>query len=559
MKKLIIAGVSLVVVLLVAAFIYIGNIEKNIEKNIRANIKQTSFSVGDVAYNITMNVENIDYSVLCGTLYLEDVKLEVQSADLSILIGASSMSVTDVNTDLENSAEKLPIIFGNFSAENFTSDVKRNNKSILNLSIDFMDIDDYAQNILAISEQYQKNALSEEFFEAVLNYTHGGIEVEGYKLVTTLDDPLLSMQLSADKVIADAMTSSRFVSAHYENIEIIQEFMRFRSALLGIEDFQMPSAKALATAAQRVMKLQGYDSQPSFVYDALAANLYEDFSYTNSAPFSRFYIQEMKIVINDKYLQGVTDNEIAMDKFNIDLKFDKIASVTYALENLSISTDFLSASPIIDAGIRTTIDAFITDNIVINLNTTNVADLEKKTVSYVSSGSFSQLFETSASATAQYDGTDIWSILFLGNSEYSNSILYNKMSNHYTDKGLLPLAVNIAAMLTGLPPEPLVQTLKERLVAVAEESFEASDGLMDTLAVEIAQAMVVMLDKPGSIGLEVDFTTPYTFADLFIMMPTDFSANVTAEPGTKTILELTPKALVEKEEKEEKEEHENKE
>lgn len=534
-KKLLFAGVG--VIALAGAYIFIGNYEAKIEKGIREGIAQTQITVEDVSYN-----------ALSGTAHLSNVFFETVAEDITVVFNASLLSFSDVNTDIKGAKEEeMPVVFGEMSIKDLSVELKDANQVILTFKLDSYTVSDYAHNVVKLTEEYEKKIFSEEFFEALLNYSHSGIEMEGYKLIVEEGPYVEPMQTTVEKVTFAAVENPQLVSIAYKNLEFVNDDVKFKSAVFSIDEWQIPDAKKLATAAQSVLAIVAasqYDTyQPQLDSDDLLMSIYDTFSYEDSAPFVNISIRDMDIFIKDESLQGIGNKNILMEKFDIDLEFGDTASSAYVIKNLVISPEYLS---LLDEELYDIINAFITDDIVINVSVENVADLKTNMITSTNEASVSQLFETSGETVMYYQDQNIWNILLMSMPEDPfTSITYKSMKSSYTDKGLIPLIVNIGAVATRLPVEALVQQVKNETAAVTG-FLKTGEPKFDDVITDVVEASLAMFEKPGSLDVEITFDTPHSVEYLLDNMPQDFEFEINVDQGSKTILELTPDALLNK-------------
>jgi len=534
-KKLLFAGVG--VIALAGAYIFIGNYEAKIEKGIREGIAQTQITVEDVSYN-----------ALSGTTHLSNVFFETVAEDITVVFNASLLSFSDVNTDIKGAKEEeMPVVFGEMSIKDLSVELKDANQVILTFKLDSYTVSDYAHNVAKLTEEYEKKIFSEEFFEALLNYNHSGIEMEGYKLIVEEGPYLEPMQTTVEKITFAAVENPQLISIAYKNLEFVNDDVKFKSAVFSIDEWQIPDAKKLATAAQSVLAIVAasqYDTyQSQLDSDDLLLSIYDTFSYEDSAPFANISIRDMDIFLKDESLQGIGNKSILMEKFDIDLEFGDTASSTYVIKNLVISPEYLS---LLDEELYDIINAFIPDDIVINVSVENVADLKTNMITSTNEASVSQLFETSGETVMYYQDQNIWNILLMSMPEDPfTSIAYKSMKSSYTDKGLIPLIVNIGAVATRLPVEALVQQVKNETAAVTG-FLKTGEPKFDDVITDVVEASLAMFEKPGSLDVEITFETPHSVEYLLDNMPQDFEFEINVDQGSKTILELTPDALLNK-------------
>lgn len=532
-KKIIGAGVFGVA--LVGGFMYIGQLEKKIEDAVRVQIEQTPISVEDIKYNLLSNV-----------IHLNDVSFEHDSGKSTVVLSVDTVSVTDLNVDILTTDEEFPLVFGKLAIKDLEVDLKDTVNAAgagIHISFDSFTLNNYAHNLAKLLKEYNTNGTTEEFFEALYKSKYDDSEAKGYKFVLKdgSTDAIIDMSVATVKVKAAGYP--QIVSIDYEEIEASNDVLDLEIESFSFDDLRLPDAKALARITTDLIDLNVLaNTKESQAYEDFLDTINEHLDYSTNVLFSEMSMNEMKFSLDDRSIKDIKDKEISLKKLSLNLGSGDNTSLIYTVEDFVMSPEYITLLLPRSAHV---LDAFIKDNLVLNVNNKTELNNETKLLTLESFISVSPLFETSNNGTAYYKGQDFWNLFNLDSNDSLELVAYEKLQSTYTDTGFIPLGINLVASEFGLPMEVLLPAIKAQLSA-SSTMLKTGKESLDVVIVDFVEALVALIDKPGSLEFDAQFDTPYTLMDLLKTPPTDFEVNIDVKQGKKTVLELTPASVLNK-------------
>ena len=536
-KKIVVLGVSLVVIV-AGAFVYVNKLESKIEDSIRAQITQ-----------LPVVIEKINYSLLSNSLYLDNVSSEIKDGTSVVTLNIANLTVTDFNPEFSDEKVDLPTLFDELFVSDFSFVLKDAHAAEVKLTVDSINVFDYAHNFAKILEEYKKDVASEAFFKALLNYKHGGIEIEGYTLTGEIEGEKSTSFLKVKRVEIDEVNDPQITSFHYEDIQSESDGVSFGSEHLRVKNLQIPDAKRISNVMKVVLNAlvsSGGRSvgSPRF-YDELLESMSSDLDKDAVYPFSSISLEKVKIIPPYALFTNIAKiekEEITFDIFSINVKSDETITVEQNIENFRISSEYLE---IFDKALYKTAQAFLLEDMLINTSSVSVADPQTKMARSDMSFSLSDLFSASMSAVYHYTGEDFVRVALDYSGKDQDGLAFKELEFGYSDQGFLPLLAHIASSLTGIPVESFAPLAKQQLELIAEKS-KTEDQKRAKMTEDILAATVAMLEKPGSMTAKIIFDELITLEEMENVGATDpllLEVSIKTEQGDKSLSELIAETL----------------
>lgn len=244
MKKIILFGT--IFLLLISALCIIKKIEKNAETSVREKISAFPFEI-----------KNIKYNLLSDTLLLEDFSLKIplqQDETAYCFCQIKDISIQGINKNLEEIPSEIISIFKELQAHDFLFALYDEKKLILSMFVDTYKIHEYSHNVQALFTEYQKNPFTTEFFTALLDFKHKGVE----KIACTFnfsssnlsfEDETKMNTLFISKAFLAPMDNAKELSLQYDGIQWNRPHGTIKGEKIEFNNIQVPNPKIFSELA----------------------------------------------------------------------------------------------------------------------------------------------------------------------------------------------------------------------------------------------------------------------------------------------------------------------
>ncbi len=531
MKKILILLVALVA-------IGVGFYKISIEPEMTAHVQ--SLLRG---YPIT--VEDVKYDFLSGTFHLHNVKYDDKNTN------ADALAETTATADIV-SIKKLDLvalddggktkIFDTLHAKTIeitSTDMNSGITSTITAS-DYL-IHGYTQDIKKLYQTYKTAPFSEEFFTVLLDSHIDDAEVRNYKAIIAnpIDGSLLIQEIAKQTQSWDGV--SRTGTSHLSGLKIYDNDSEvvIDVAELAINDFVVPDAKQLAA----IVEVSKSIDDPNSSVESLFATLKYALSYKDVAPFKDITISGVNIDADIDFNDNLT-NILTLENAAVKLENGDMPSATTTINNLVFNKNLIAS---IDSSLVELLDN--ASDYAINSTTTNVIDPATLIMDGNSTFNMSSMFDIDTKYKASFMHEGLWMYLLFGTSFDTlltsmmdpmmtmNDTLFNDVEFNYTDKGLLPLAINTYASMFGATPTDALMQATMLLDMGKEEAAYETDKI-SAAVIQLIDALKIMLDKPGTLSFTVTADEFISIEDLEYFETNDINVNISATAGEKELASM---------------------
>lgn len=518
-NRRLIIGFVVLVVAGAAAFAGISMTESRVENSVREALANAGASCGAVRYRLLGN-----------ELTLEDVThaMTIMGVETSTKIRRVVVNEPDEKA-LDPAAPGRPRVAARITARDIVQKSVSTDPDILDSVIEEEEIviEDWRQNLGRIVEAYEKEPFSERFFEALLDGSFGRIAYKGYKGKNTRDG--LAVDFTVARLTFSDMRDATF--------SYLAEDLKFSGALqggislAGIDNLRLPSARLLAVFADLLRRMDDKKLEVT-LNPAEEENLRTLFwEYLRSTPYEKLWLADADFSVQAPGNKAPT-KIFSLKRFENALNFGGSVRFDVLFTDLFVPGGFVPLSQQTDMeelGVR---DLFLNADLRLALapesgTSTLALDADVRELGSVAGNLTCRTAAGSSPADSFMQNPRAWGM------NWASRTVFEKGAFSYTDKGLLPRFVQIAAQDRGMSPSVLLPMLRDE--ALNEAKALPLPGLTEALA--------TMLDKPGTLTVEMTPAAPVPLAGLavrFMFDPASLGLRASAEPGSRSLLEALP-------------------
>lgn len=516
-RRLII-GIVVLAVAGAAALAGIAILENRVETSVREALDSAGVSCGTVRYRL-----------LGDELTLEDVAhtmtmlgMETRTEIRSIVVNGPDQKALDPATP------GRPRVAARIAARGIVQKAVSQNPEIPSntSSIQELVIEDWHQNLGKVFEEHEKAPLSEPFFTALLDYSAGRVAYTNFQGESAQDGRALRFNIARITVsdMRDACLS--YLAEDFTFSGHLQGGLgRF-----GITRLRLPSARLLAVTADALIRME---DDPGTVPNAAEEELLRSlgWEYLCSTPYEKLWLEDAAFSIQIPGDKTPT-KLFSLKRFENALGFGDPAHFDLLFKELLVPqgvTELARQAGVSDLGVRD----FALD--------------ELRLAGAVDAGASSLDLDAALRGFGSVSGhlacrISDWPPQGIGpfithsrawGAALASRAVFEKGSVSFTDSGLLRRVLEDLAQGSDMSPAALLPMLKEEAAYAARAVPVA--GLEDAVA--------VMLDKPGTLTVEMTPVVPLPLAGIAMraaLDPASLGLRVSATPGSASLLDPLP-------------------
>ncbi len=540
-KKLTICAFVLIV--LIGAGYYFKN---HIETQVVAEIQKT-FAEEKVQY------EKIDYDLLKNRLELTKLSSSQTQKNEVLTFSVDRLLVHDFNRTLFNETTEFPLVFANLTAENFKVDFENTQSTnVYSLIVDSLQIHEYKHNIPELIKQSEISTKSKDFYKALLNFAHQGIEfknidfsfIEAQKLVSQTKIAVLDVKQGKDNT--KSSYSIQMLDSHLENS------FTLKTNQVELKELQYP---AIDNIAELLVIMSDEHFNLQLAMDSLPHILDEVFNYSHTKPFDTFALSGLLVDLQNKEYANA---KLSLASSLVELDYDedenqRRAIVSTKVKDLIHQSDFNELN---SASLKKVLEAFNYSAINLNFENTASYDFNTKELKTKSFAYLPKLFDISQEQNIKYSNKDVWLFLLTGSpsfealysSDFSallDNVSYKDIDLSLKDKGFIPMLIAYNAVENSISMQESLQGITNQISSLASMAQMGTRDLKD-FSKSATEALIEQLESPNILELSIGFgkyvTADELFASLLFTNSVDVNFSINSTPG-KSVLESIPQEL----------------